>query len=64
MPARFPEVLKRRRAFDRAAGAYRAAILEALEQGATYAELARALGVSRQAVRQLAERHERTRLRT
>ena len=35
---------------------YRAALLACLDAGHSYAEIARALGVSRQAVRQLAER--------
>jgi DNA-directed RNA polymerase specialized sigma24 family protein len=53
----FDVVRRRRRSYDRALGAYRAAILEAVEQGASYAQLARALGVSRQSVRQTARRH-------
>lgn len=35
---------------------YRAAVLAAVTAGASYARVARAAGVSRQAVRQLAER--------
>jgi DNA-directed RNA polymerase specialized sigma24 family protein len=52
----FDQVRRRRRAYDRALGAYRAAILAELERGTSYAELARALGVSRQTIRQLALR--------
>ena len=52
----YDDVRRRRRAYDRALGAYRAAILAELERGTSYAELARALGISRQAVRQIATR--------
>jgi DNA-directed RNA polymerase specialized sigma24 family protein len=41
---------------SRADEQYRAAIVAAVDAGASYAELARTLGVSRQAVRQLVER--------
>lgn len=37
---------------------YRAALLAAVAAGVSYAELARTLGVSRQAVRQLVERSQ------
>lgn len=41
---------------DEAAERFRASVLAALEQGATRADLARALGVSRQAVGQMVKR--------
>jgi DNA-directed RNA polymerase specialized sigma24 family protein len=40
----------------RAEMVFRAALLEAVDAGHSYAELARTVGVSRQAVRQLVER--------
>ena len=42
---------------DAARSEYRAALLACLDAGYSYAEIARTLGVSRQAVRQLAERN-------
>jgi len=52
----FDLVRRRRRSYERALAAYRQAIVAELDRGTSYVTLARALGVSRQSVRQLAIR--------
>ena len=52
----FDLVRRRRRSYERALASYRQAIVAELDRGTSYATLARALGVSRQSVRQIAVR--------
>ena len=56
MSSRLDSVKRAARAKTRADARYREAIQQALEAGSTYAEVARALGLSRQAIRQAARR--------
>ena len=56
MPDPLATLQKAHKARRRADNAYRAALLAAVADGHTYAELARMLGISRQSIRKVATR--------